>query len=115
MRMGNLATIGAYGGKNFQHLVLDNGAHESTGGQSTVSRAVSFAGVARACGYAAASEALTAVELQSFLQAQEGPAMLQLKTKRGVPEGLPRPDVSPVEVKKRLMRHLGVDAPWQNT
>jgi len=33
MRMGNLATIGAYAGKNFQHLLLDNEVHESTGGQ----------------------------------------------------------------------------------
>ena len=77
-----------------------------------MSPAVSFAGVANACGYRDASEALTAAELESFLRAQNGPSLLQLKTKRGVPEGLPRPDVSPVEVKQRLMRHLGVDAPW---
>jgi phosphonopyruvate decarboxylase len=112
MRMGNLATIGAYGGKNFRHLLLDNGVHESTGGQSTVSTAVSFAGVARACGYCEAGEALKRRELESFLQTQNGPSLLHLKTKRGVPEDLPRPDVSPREVKQRLMRHLGVDTPW---
>jgi phosphonopyruvate decarboxylase len=112
MRMGNLATIGAYGGKNFRHLLLDNGVHESTGGQSTVSTSVSFAGVARACGYREAGEALKRRELESFLQAQNGPSLLHLKTKRGVPEDLPRPDVSPREVKQRLMRHLGVDTPW---
>jgi phosphonopyruvate decarboxylase len=112
MRMGNLATIGAYGGKNFRHLLLDNGVHESTGGQSTVSTAVSFAGIARACGYREAGEALKRHELESFLQTQIGPSLLHLKAKRGVPEGLPRPDVSPREVKQRLMRHLGVDTPW---
>ena len=112
MRMGNLATIGAYGGENFRHLLLDNGVHESTGGQSTVSPAVSFAAVAKACGYRDASEALRRPELESFLQAQNGPSLLQLKTKRGVPEGLPRPDVSPREVKQRLMRRLGVNTPW---
>jgi phosphonopyruvate decarboxylase len=113
MRMGNLATIGAYGGKNFRHLLLDNGVHESTGGQSTVSASVSFAGVARSCGYREAGEALKRLELESFLQTQNGPALLHLKIKRGVPEDLPRPDVSPVEVKQRLMRHLGVDTPWR--
>ena len=113
MRMGNLATIGAYGGKNFRHLLLDNGVHESTGGQSTVSTAVRFAGVARACGYREAGEALKRGELESFLQTQNGPSLLHLKTKRGVPEDLPRPDVSPREVKQRLMRHLGVDTPWR--
>jgi phosphonopyruvate decarboxylase len=112
MRMGNLATIGAYGGENFHHLLLDNGVHESTGGQSTVSPAVSFAAVAKACGYRTAGEALQRTELESFLQAHNGPSLLQLRTKQGVPEGLPRPDVTPREVKQRLMRHLGVDTPW---
>jgi phosphonopyruvate decarboxylase len=112
MRMGNLATIGACGGDNLQHLLLDNGLHESTGGQSTVSRAVSFAAIARACGYPMASEALTRDELELFLKAKGGPALQQLKTTKGVPEGLPRPDITPREVKQRLMRHLGVDTPW---
>jgi phosphonopyruvate decarboxylase len=114
MRMGNFATVGAYGGDNFHQLVLDNGVHESTGGQSTVSRAISLAGVARACGYPLASEGLTTAELDRFLRGDRGPALLQLKTRRGVPERLPRPDVTPVQVKQRLMRHLGIDVPWMS-
>ena len=112
MRMGNFATIGAYGPPNFRQLLLDNGVHESTGGQSTVSSAISFAGVARACGYRGAAEALSHEELSRFLRAETGPSMLQLKTRRGVPEGLPRPDISPRQVRQRLMRHLGIDTPW---
>src|SRR6202000_1851017 len=54
MRMGVFATLGAYGPRNLTHILLDNGAHDSTGGQSTVSPQVSFAGVAAACGYASA-------------------------------------------------------------
>ena len=112
MRLGNLATVGAYGGRNFQHLVLDNGMHESTGGQATVSSAVSLAGVASACGYRQASEAVEMASLLQFLQQGEGPSLLQLKLRPGVPENLPRPDVSPVEVKRRLMRQLEADVPW---
>ena len=112
MRLGNLATVGAYGGRNFQHLVLDNGMHESTGGQATVSSAVSLAGVASACGYRQASEAVEMESLLQFLQQGEGPTLLQLKLRPGVPENLPRPDVSPVEVKRRLMRQLEADVPW---
>lgn len=52
MRMGAFATLGTYGPANLTHVLLDNGAHESTGGQATVSQHVSFAGVAAACGYA---------------------------------------------------------------
>lgn len=112
MRMGNFATAGAYGPGNFQHLLLDNGVHESTGGQSTVSAGVSFAGVARACGYRNASTGISSEDLRAFLGGGSNPSMLHLLTQRGVPEGLPRPDVKPREVKQRLMNHLGVDAPW---
>jgi phosphonopyruvate decarboxylase len=114
MRMGNLATVGAYAGGNFHHLLLDNGVHESTGGQSTVSRAISFAGVARACGYRQADEGLSPADLDRFLRGTPGPTLLQLKTRRGVPESLPRPDVTPRQVKERLMRHLGIDVPWMS-
>lgn len=113
MRMGNLATIGAYGKQNLQHLLLDNGVHESTGGQSTVSSSVSFAAVAKACSYREAGEAMGLSGLEAFLQSRNGPSLLQLKTTRGVPENLPRPDISPREVKQRLMSHLGADAPWR--
>lgn len=114
MRMGNFATVGAYGGGNFQQLLLDNGVHESTGGQATVSDSVSFARVARACGYRSAREGLGAADLDKFLQASAGPSLLHLKTRRGVPEGLPRPDVTPRQVKERLLRHLGIDVSWMS-
>lgn len=114
MRMGNFATLGAYGGANLRHLVLDNGVHESTGGQSTVSAGMSFAGVARACGYRSAEEGLSIEDLGRFLAAESGPAMLHLHTRRGVPDGLPRPDVKPRQVKQRLMAQIGVAAPWAN-
>ncbi|MBT8059438.1 MAG: phosphonopyruvate decarboxylase [Gammaproteobacteria bacterium] len=114
MRMGNFATVGAYGGRNYRHLLLDNAVHESTGGQSTVSPAISFAGIARACGYRQARAGLGAESLDAFLAGSEGPSLLHLKTKRGVPEGLPRPDVRPREVKARLMRHLGVETAWRD-
>lgn len=112
MRMGNIATAGAYGGENFHHLILDNGVHESTGGQATVSAAVSFAGVARSCGYRQADSASTPAELDDFLQGAEGPSMLHLKIRRGVSEDLPRPNVSPRQVRSRLMTHLGVQPGW---
>ncbi|MEE8500946.1 MAG: phosphonopyruvate decarboxylase, partial [Kiloniellales bacterium] len=51
MKLGAFATIGAQGPENLVHLVLDNGIHDSTGGQATVSANVDFARVALACGY----------------------------------------------------------------
>src|SRR5260370_36552463 len=51
MKLGSFATIGAYEPAGLIHIVLDNGVHDSTGGQPTVSGSVDFAGVALACGY----------------------------------------------------------------
>lgn len=114
MRMGNFTTVGVYGGRNIQHLLLDNGVHESTGGQQTVSGAISFAGVAASCGYRSAQCALDARSLETFLAAREGPSFLQLKIRRGVADGLPRPDITPREVRSRLMAHLGIPATWND-
>jgi phosphonopyruvate decarboxylase len=52
MKLGAMATIGARAPGNLVHIVLDNGVHDSTGGQATVSAGVDFAGIALACGYA---------------------------------------------------------------
>jgi phosphonopyruvate decarboxylase len=114
MRMGNIATAGACGQDNFRHLVLDNGVHESTGGQPTVSAAISFAGVARACGYREAVTGTDEESLRAFLAGASGPSLLHMKISRGVPEGLPRPDVTPRQVKRRLMHHIGAIAPWRD-
>jgi phosphonopyruvate decarboxylase len=107
MRMGVFATLGAYGPSNLTHVLLDNGAHESTGGQATVSQHVSFAGVAAACGYASAVEGDTLDVLDATLAAQaDGAQFVRVAIRTGVPDGLPRPTVTPVEVKTRLMRHI---------
>jgi phosphonopyruvate decarboxylase len=113
MRMGAFATLGAYGRSNLTHLLLDNGAHDSTGGQATVSPHVSFAGVAAACGYASAVEGDDLSLVDSLLgqppgaQPTEGPRFARLTIRPGTPDGLPRPTISPADVKARLMRHLG--------
>jgi len=112
MRMGNMATVGAYGRDNLYHLLLDNRVHESTGGQATVSANVDFAAVAAACSYTGSfSSSEDAPDLKGFLRAN-APAFMQVLTRRGVPDGLPRPSVKPADVARRLMRHLGVDAAW---
>jgi phosphonopyruvate decarboxylase len=117
MRMGNFATIGAYAGENFRHLLLDNHMHESTGGQSTVSRAVRFAAVASACGYRMAQEAVSLDSLQAFMQQSQGqqaqgPAFMRLLIRSGTPADLPRPDLTPPQARQRLMQHLGISTSW---
>ncbi|MEU3260722.1 phosphonopyruvate decarboxylase [Streptomyces albidoflavus] len=54
MHLGALSAIGDQAPGNLVHIVLDNGIHESTGGQSTTSGGTSIEEVARAAGYATA-------------------------------------------------------------
>ena len=90
MRMGVFATLGTYGPANLTHVLLDNGAHESTGGQATVSQHVSFAGVAAACGYASAVEGDTLDVLDTALASSaDGAQFVRLAICTGVPDGLP--------------------------
>lgn len=113
MRMGVFATLGAYGPANLTHILLDNNAHDSTGGQATVSHNVSFASVAAGCGYASAIEGdnldMLDTVLASVATAASGPNFVCLQTRAGTPDGLPRPPVTPVEVKTRLARLIGAD------
>jgi phosphonopyruvate decarboxylase len=108
MRMGVFATLGAYGPSNLTHILLDNGAHDSTGGQSTVSPQVSFAGVAAACGYASAVEGDDVCLIDELFASPQldGPRFLRVTIRRGTPDGLPRPTITPPDVKTRLMRHI---------
>ncbi|HEY3786067.1 MAG TPA: phosphonopyruvate decarboxylase [Steroidobacteraceae bacterium] len=108
MRLGAFATVGAYGPANFYHLLLDNGVHDSTGGQATVSPSVSFAGVAASCGYASSLQTDEAAQIAEWLESapSRGPRFACLLTRRGTPEKLPRPSMTPVDVKTRLMQHF---------
>ena len=108
MRMGNFATIGTYASNNFIHILLDNEVHDSTGGQSTVSKNINFAMIAKACGY---SMTLSGNKMELFdelfsLNKNEGPAFGHLKICSGTIENLPRPNVKPNEVLRRMMRHI---------
>ena len=113
MKMGNLATIGAYGAENLLHVVLDNEVHDSTGGQFTVSSQVDLAAVAEACGYQRQFTVSTRDDFEEVYQqasVEEGPVLVRLKIKPGSPPDLPRPPFSPAENKQRLRRAIGTSA-----
>ena len=108
MRMGNFATIGTYASNNFIHILLDNEVHDSTGGQSTVSKNINFAMIAKACGYSMtlSGNKTELIDELFSLNKNEGPAFGHLKICSGTIENLPRPNVKPNEVLRRMMRHI---------
>jgi phosphonopyruvate decarboxylase len=107
MRLGALATVGCERPANLVHLVLDNGMHESTGGQATAAPAVDFCAIAAGSGYpavvAAGDPGALAAELARDVR---GPRFIHVPIVPGVPGGLPRPTVTPPELAARLAAFL---------
>jgi phosphonopyruvate decarboxylase len=109
MRMGSLATNGYYRPKNLLHVLLDNGSHDSTGGQQTVSHNVGFAKIAHEAGY---DQSIVTNNLDDILQCiqkwKQDPVLtfLHVRIRAGSKANLGRPTVKPFEVKERLMSLL---------
>jgi phosphonopyruvate decarboxylase len=107
MRMGALATVGWERPANLVHVLLDNGLHESTGGQATVSPGVDSCALAAASGYPSVAAIAEPSALAAAL-AERGPGLrfIHVPILPGVPDGLPRPTVTPPEVAARLAAFL---------
>ncbi len=109
MRMGSLATNAAYGAGRFLHLLLDNNAHESTGGQLSLSHNVDFARVAAACGYERALHVTSCEKLADAVREwRESPALtfVHMKIQSASMDPLSRPDKRPDELVRRLMTSI---------
>lgn len=106
MRLGALATVGYERPPNLIHVLLDNGVHESTGGQATVSRSIDFRAIATACGYRSV-DASTPEALRQVLSSDgPGPSFVYAPILAGVDRVPPRPTIPPREVAQRLRAHL---------
>jgi phosphonopyruvate decarboxylase len=109
MKLGSFATIGAYAPSGLIHIVLDNGVHDSTGGQRTVSSSVDFAAVALACGYRYAVSCGTQGGFAAaYCTAAAGPkpALIHARIAPGSMSKLGRPTVAPADVARRFKAFL---------
>jgi phosphonopyruvate decarboxylase len=109
MHMGSLAIIGNRKPRNFRHIVLNNGAHDSVGGQPTVGLQTDIPSIARACGYEKALSVRTVEELRSvLLETKErcGPILIEARLCKGARADLGRPRSSPVENKRAFIEAL---------
>lgn len=109
MHMGNMAITASMNCKNYVHVVFNNGAHDSVGGQPTVGLKMDLCGVAKAVGYKATYSVETMEQLEASLaeiKDVEGPALLQVCVKKGNRKDLGRPTTTPVQNKEALMGFL---------
>ncbi len=109
MHMGSMAILGDKGTGNYIHVVFNNGAHDSVGGQPTVGLKMDLPGVAKAVGY---KEVFSVVDLDSLgrvlssVKNTDGPILIEIKVKKGNRKDLGRPTTTPIQNKEALMDFL---------
>ncbi len=110
MHMGNMAILAVQHPRNMVHVVFNNGAHDSVGGQPTVGLQINLTAIAQAMGYAAVRRVVTAEELQAACQEladrTDGPVFLEVCVRKGNRKDLGRPKTTPIRNKKRFMEFL---------
>lgn len=110
MHLGSVAIIADKAPENFVHVIFNNGAHDSVGGQPTVGLKVNLAGIAKAAGYKDAVSVTTAEDLGSALKAlktMRGPVLLEVRVHRGNRKDLGRPTTTPIQNRDALMEFMG--------
>ena len=111
MHMGGLAIIGDYNPKNLVHIVFNNGAHDSVGGQPTVGQKIDVEAVAKAVGY---SDVISVENQMSLMAAMnhvnnvviDGVSLINVNVRKGNRKDLGRPTTTPQENKNALMEEL---------
>jgi len=110
MHLGGMATIGTSGLGNLTHILLNNGVHDSVGGQPTVANKISLTEVSSACRYSKISSPVTSAEglTQALMELSNhtGPKFLEVKLKPGSRGDLGRPKESPSVNKNLLMNSI---------
>jgi phosphonopyruvate decarboxylase len=113
MHMGSMAIVAQKAPKNYVHVVFNNGAHDSVGGQPTVGLTIDFPAIAKAVGYKVVISVSNKNELEkelSILNSQRstfgGPILIEVRVKKGNRKDLGRPTTTPIQNKEALMDFL---------
>ena len=110
MHLGAFAIIGNVKPIHYLHIVLNNGAHESVGGQPSAGQNVDLTSLASAAGYHTIGRFVDNVEdLKEAVMALsrlEGPGFIDVHIRKGIRSRIPKLDVNLGELKTNLMKTL---------
>ena len=109
MHMGSMAIVADVSPSNYIHVIYNNGAHDSVGGQPTVGLKIDICSVAKALGYKYTYTTDNKEDLESILKeinTIDGPILLEVKVKKGNRKDLGRPTTTPIQNKDLLMSFL---------
>lgn len=109
MQMGSMPIIGSIKPKNLLHILLNNGAHDSVGGQETAGLHIELSAIARNSGYPHVFSCTTEEDVLSTLpkiDKLEGPIFFEIKVKKGFRSEIGRPETTPLENKINFISQL---------
>ena len=108
MHMGNMAIVGSKHPENYVHVIFNNGAHDSVGGQPTVGHEIDLVEIARAMHYEHAECVWTPEQLKEALDGMftQGLQLIEIRVKKGNRKDLGRPTTTPIQNKEALMEFL---------
>ena len=111
MHMGGMAIIGDYCLKNLVHVVFNNGAHDSVGGQPTVGQKIDIEAIAKAVGYTDVVSVDNEMALSCAMShvncaVIEGTSLINVNVRKGNRKDLGRPTTTPIQNKEAFMANL---------
>ena len=109
MHMGSMAIVASKTPKNYVHVIFNNGAHDSVGGQPTVGHVIDLTGIAKAVGYKrtiCVDSKETLIAALKLIKEADGPILFEIKVKKGNRKDLGRPTTTPIQNKEALMKFL---------
>ncbi len=112
MHLGSVGIIGDVGPINFKHIIINNGSHDSVGGQPTVGFDINFQKIFNGLNYKSCFKISNLNEFISIFNEfknSKGPAMLEILVNKGARKNLGRPTVSPKENKLNFMKSIDLN------
>lgn len=108
MHLGSLCIVGNLAPENYIHIVFNNGAHDSVGGQPTVGFDINIPLIAKSCGYKEAFTVYNTSEFDTIFEKykNQGPLLIEFIVKKGARKDLGRPKTTPLENKQAFINFL---------
>lgn len=110
MHLGSFAIAGTSGRSNLLHIVLNNGAHESVGGQPSAGHKINFTGIAESAGYhTVGCEVADKMGLEAAIKKlilSPGPGFIDMRIRKGIRMDIPSLKVSLIDSKCQMMNTL---------
>jgi phosphonopyruvate decarboxylase len=109
MHLGALPTIASHASDNFIHILINNGSHESVGGQPSAGFSSDLAGIASASGFDHVVKITDEAGLENWLNnglLESKAQFVEIRTNKRSRKDLGRPKGLPVEWKEDFMRKI---------